>query len=108
MAAHVDNAGMRAGREHDQPLASDIHRQPALVHQELVRLPAIGGPLHVSGKAALETGYARNFAADVKQPVQEDSRLGRDNHFGAEIRKLGNAGHIVHPAHSAVGPAQTP
>ena len=39
LVQHVDDAGVRAGGEHDQPLAAQVHRDEAFVVQPFVGLP---------------------------------------------------------------------
>jgi hypothetical protein len=64
---NVDQAGMRAGGEHDLPLAGYIDRHETLVWHYLVQLPTASRNLALlAEKPAFETGYARDFAAYKK------------------------------------------
>ena len=82
---HVDHSGVRARGEHDHALAGDVHRDEALVHDQLVELPA--GAIECLAVLSLETAFearhARDFAADVSHPVEHELRLGRVDHVRA-------------------------
>lgn len=104
MVEHVDDAGVRAGAEHDQPLVADVHREEALVHHQRIRPPrrVFRDPAHLVGEALLVGGDAGDFAADVEQVVEAGERGGRDDGFGAEGAPLLGRGDALHRQDAAV------
>src|SRR4029453_9225071 len=75
----VDDAGMRAGSEYDDSLALDVRRHVALVHNPRIRFPraAVSRALHVTEQSALVGCDARDLSTEVKQILQQQTRLWR-------------------------------
>src|SRR5258706_4757328 len=64
----IDDSGVRAGAEDDQPLPADMGHHEALIHQEGIGLPgrlAIG-PAEMIGASGLEEGYPRDLTAVIE------------------------------------------
>src|SRR5262245_37018795 len=77
----VDDAGMRAGREHNDSLTLDVRSHIALIHNPRIRFPraAVSRAPHVTEQSALVGCDARNLPTDVKQILQQQTRLWRIN-----------------------------
>ena len=107
---HIDDAGMGAGGEDDQPLALDVHGDGALIHDQGIGLPplAVLGPPMLADHALLEGGQARDLAADVEHGVENCLRLGRIDHRCPALGQLIDAGHIDEGPHAAVRRLQSP
>ena len=103
---HVDHAGVAARREHDQALAGDVHRDVALVHQELIEFPAFA----VRG-AAMLTRQAHLEAADSsgsrrsRTPCRRRWAAGRARagDLAAMRFQIGDRGHVLHRPKGPVG-----
>src|SRR5262245_27900876 len=77
----VDDAGMRACSEHDDSLALDVRRHVALIHNPRLRFPraSVSRALHVTEQSALVGCDALNLPTEVKQILQQQTRLWRIN-----------------------------
>ena len=104
MRQHIDHAGMAAGREDDQALAPHVHGDEALVHQELVGLPALAvfGAAMLAGQARLEAAGARDFAADEHRVARDRLHLARGDDAAAICLQGGNRRHILHRSERTV------
>src|SRR5678816_4601912 len=74
---YVDDAGVRARRQHDDALALHAHRNEPLVDHKRIGFPAL--PIQRAAMLALHTGFeggdTRNLAADEEEVIQDQLRL---------------------------------
>ena len=95
LRADIDDAGMRAGTEDDQPEVAHVHDQHALVHQV-----GVGPPLLLvvqSAKMVLASGLERrdpgNLAAVVEMAVEQGALPAVIDDAGATRLHLRGRGH---------------
>jgi hypothetical protein len=75
VAADVDDAGVPAAGEHDQPAARDVGDQGLVVQDQRVGFPALPAPGLVDRESLLESGDAVDFPGDQHRPVVQERRL---------------------------------
>src|SRR6185312_2882260 len=77
----VDDAGMRACCEHDDSLVFDVRSHVALIQNPRIRFPraAVSRALHMTEQSALVGCDARDLSTEVKQILQQQTRLWRIN-----------------------------
>src|SRR5215813_9136143 len=81
----IDDAGMRAHAEDDEPLPSHVHRHVALVHDQGIWLPwLLDGPSTQMIRAALlEARHSRDLTAEVEAVIEEQPRIAVVDHLRA-------------------------
>jgi hypothetical protein len=101
---HVDDASVRAGGEDEDALARHVHRHEALVHDELVELPAgaVEGPAVLPSETPFEGRDAWDLAADVRHAVEQQLWLGGVDHARTMRAERLDARHILHGTHRIV------
>src|SRR5215475_15230289 len=85
----IDDAGMRAHAEDDEPLPSHVHRHVALIHDQGIWLPWLlhGPSTEMIRTALLEARHSRDLAAEVEAVVEEQPRIAVVDHVRAVGRE---------------------
>src|SRR5262245_59663180 len=101
----VDDAGMRACSEHDDSLALDVRRNVALIHNPRIRFPraSVSRALHVTDQSALVGCNARDLSTEVKQVLQQQTRLRRINDGSSGATECLDAWNVFERNVAAVG-----
>ena len=96
LGADIDDAGVAAGAEHDQAEIAHVGHQHALVHQVGIGPPLLGvvAPAEMVLAAGLERAHARDLAAVVEMPVEQQPFVAVIHDPGAARFHLGRGRHL--------------
>src|SRR4051812_10773354 len=82
-----------------------MNGQPTLVHEKLVRFPAlsVGRPAYLARQSAFKRGDTRDLATQMERTIEEALWLGRTNHFRAVTIQIVDTWDLIHQAHITPG-----
>ncbi len=107
LGADVDDAGMRARADDDEPQIADLGHQHALVEQQRVGPPrGVGaGAAQMVDPAFFKGAHPRDLAAQIKMSIEQQARRRVVDDCGAQRRHFGRGGD---PGRRHDGPAAEP